>query len=123
MSKMLSKTEKSDRLHQLGYRVALKGAAILVKSPAGNIYRIDAEAKTCSCPASVECAHLLGLVGLLQDTAASIDDTGPECRLAANAYSEEGLRRRALVLALQDRAHEVMVMFEGREREEARAAA
>lgn len=110
MSKQISKLEKSDRLFSLGYKVAVRGPVAYVKNPRGDVYRI--EAGHCSCPASVECAHLLGLVSLLQDTAASIDDTGPECRMTANAYSEEGLRRRALVLALQDRAHEVMVMFE-----------
>lgn len=92
MSK-LTKIDKANMLHQMGYCAAIRNGTVLVRNPGGTIYRINPATLTCSCPASTICCHILGLADLLCWTAMGIDDTTADCR-SGHAYTALGYERR-----------------------------
>ena len=52
-----------------GYRFRILPRGVFVRTPEGDIYRVDANRGTCSCPAGIRgknCKHLRAVRGLLE---------------------------------------------------------
>lgn len=116
MSRPINKLDKAARLFSLGYRAHLRNGTIICRNPGGTEYEIDPGAKRCSCDATVTCSHLLGLYGLMLDTANSLAARAHghiECVQNCWRFTEDGMRLANRAAALSDHARSVLVLFEG----------
>lgn len=88
--RFISSFEKSKSLYADGYRARVVDTAesfittssqseaenllfqtckIVVRTPAGTLYTISPTERTCTCPATKPCKHILGLIDLLKSSA------------------------------------------------------